>query len=48
MPAARIAESYVEEHTLAWLRENGYTAFFGPDVAPANPKPNATTGTMES
>ena len=34
MPAARIAESHVEEHTLAWLRDLGYTTLFGPDIAP--------------
>ncbi|MDD1724727.1 MAG: type I restriction endonuclease subunit R, partial [Methanospirillum sp.] len=34
MPAARIAESHLEEHTLAWLRELGYTTLFGPDIAP--------------
>ena len=33
MPAARIAESHLEEHTLAWLRELGYTTLFGPDIA---------------
>ena len=32
--AARIAESHVEEHTLAWLRDLGYTTLFGPDIAP--------------
>ena len=34
MPAARIAESHLEEHTLAWLRELSYTTLFGPDIAP--------------
>jgi len=34
MPAARIAESHLEEHTLAWLRDLGYTSLFGPDIAP--------------
>ena len=38
MPAARIAESQVEEHTLAWLRELGYTTLFGPDIAPGEPR----------
>jgi type I restriction enzyme R subunit len=38
MPAARIAESHVEEHALAWLRELGYTTLFGPDIAPGEPK----------
>jgi len=33
-PAARIAESHLEEHTLAWLRDLGYTTLFGPDIAP--------------
>ena len=33
MPAARLAESHVEEHTLAWLRELDYTILFGPDIA---------------
>ncbi len=37
MPAAKIAESHVEEHTLAWLRELGYTTLFGPDIAPGEP-----------
>lgn len=32
--AARLAESHVEEHTLAWLRELGYSTLFGPDIAP--------------
>ncbi len=44
--AARIAESHVEENALAWLRELGYTILFGPDIAPGNPKPNATAGMM--
>ena len=34
MPTARLAESHVEEHTLAWLRELGYSTLFGPDIAP--------------
>jgi type I restriction enzyme R subunit len=38
MPAARIVESHVEEHTLAWLRDLGYTTLFGPDIAPGEPK----------
>jgi len=33
-PAARLAESHVEEHTLTWLRELGYKTLFGPDIAP--------------
>jgi len=37
MPAARIAESHVEEHALAWLRELGFTTLFGPDIAPGEP-----------
>jgi type I restriction enzyme R subunit len=37
-PAARIAESHVEEHALGWLRELGYTTLFGPDIAPGEPK----------
>lgn len=36
-PAARLAESDVEEHTLAWLRELNYTTLFGPDIAPGEP-----------
>ena len=36
-PAARLAESDVEEHTLAWLRDLGYTTLFGPDIAPGEP-----------
>jgi len=38
MPAAKIAESHVEEHALAWLRELGYTTLFGPDIAPGEPR----------
>jgi type I restriction enzyme, R subunit len=38
MPAAKIVESHVEEHALAWLRELGYTTLFGPDIAPGEPK----------
>lgn len=34
MPTARLAESDLEEHTLAWLRELGYATLFGPDIAP--------------
>ena len=34
MPAARLAESHVEEHMLTWLRGLGYTTLFGPDIAP--------------
>ena len=37
-PAARIAESDVEENALAWLRELGYTTLFGPDIGPGEPK----------
>jgi type I site-specific deoxyribonuclease, HsdR family len=33
-PAIRIAESHLEDHTLAWLRDLGYTTLFGPDIAP--------------
>jgi len=36
-PAARLAESHVEEHTLSWLRELGYTTLFGPDISPGEP-----------
>ncbi|MDO8872073.1 MAG: hypothetical protein Q7V05_04985 [Methanoregula sp.] len=35
---ARIAESHVEEHALAWLRELGYTTLFGPDITPGEPR----------
>lgn len=43
MPAARIVESHVEEHTLAWLRDLGYTTLFGPDIAPGEPKAERDT-----
>jgi len=43
MPAARIVESHVEEHTLAWLRDLGYTTLFGPDIAPGEPKAERET-----
>ena len=33
-PVARIAESHVEDLTLAWLRELGYSILFGPDIGP--------------
>ncbi len=33
-----IAESHVEEHALAWLRELGYTTLFGPNIAPGEPR----------
>lgn len=42
-PAARIVESRVEEHTLAWLRDLGYTTLFGPDIAPGEPKAERDT-----
>lgn len=32
--AARLAESNLEEHTLAWLRDLGYSTLFGPDIGP--------------
>jgi type I restriction enzyme R subunit len=35
--AAKIVESHVEEHTLARLRDLGYTTLFGPDIAPGEP-----------
>ncbi len=41
--SARIAESHVEEHTLAWLRDLGYTTLFGPDIAPGEPKAERET-----
>ncbi|HNW81235.1 MAG TPA: type I restriction endonuclease, partial [Methanoregulaceae archaeon] len=41
--AARVAESHVEEHTLAWLRDLGYTTLFGPDIAPGEPKAERET-----
>jgi type I restriction enzyme R subunit len=43
MPAAKIVESHLEEHTLAWLRELGYTTLFGPDIAPGEPKAERET-----
>jgi type I restriction enzyme R subunit len=43
MPAARIVESHVEDHTLAWLRDLGYTTLFGPDIAPGEPKAEGET-----
>jgi len=36
-PAAHIAESHLEEHTLQWLRDLGWTTRFGPDIAPGEP-----------
>jgi len=36
-PAARLAESHLEDHTLAWLRDLGYTTIFGPDIEPGEP-----------
>lgn len=42
MPAARLAESDVEEHTLAWLRDLGYTTLFGPDIAPGEQRAERT------
>jgi type I restriction enzyme R subunit len=38
MPAARLVESDVEEHTLGWLQDLGYTTLFGPDIAPGESK----------
>jgi len=37
MPAARLAESDLEEHALEMLRALGFTTFFGPDIAPGEP-----------
>jgi type I restriction enzyme R subunit len=34
---AQVAESHVEEHTLAWLCDLGYTVLFGPDIGPGEP-----------
>jgi type I restriction enzyme R subunit len=42
-PAARVAESHLEEHTLAWLRDLGYTTLFGPDIAPGEPRAERET-----
>jgi len=35
--------SAVEEAALAWLEGLRYTVLHGPDIAPANPSPSATT-----
>jgi type I restriction enzyme R subunit len=43
MPAAKIIESHVEDHTLAWLRDLGYTTLFGPDIAPGEPNAERNT-----
>jgi len=39
MAGKTIAESHVEVHTLAWLRELGYSTLFGPDIAPDTTTP---------
>jgi len=35
--SGKLVESIVEETTLSWLRELGYTTLFGPDIAPGEP-----------